>query len=103
MSNCSKWMDIDDIEHKWSQGGVTITYEQAKALGAGSMIVRFLDETLKCRVLCVFTLRAHIFFEEPTKAEVFLATVPLTKQELTNKVFNNCCSELMSQSFNNSV
>lgn len=41
MSNCSKWMDIDDIEHKWSQGGVAITHEQAKALGAGSMIVRF--------------------------------------------------------------
>ena len=40
MSNVTPWLEMKDLEVVWSKGGVEITEEQAKAMGAGDLVVR---------------------------------------------------------------
>ena len=40
MTNVTPWSELKDLDVVWSKGGTAISEEQAKAMGAGDLILR---------------------------------------------------------------
>ena len=40
MSNVTPWSELKDMDVTWQKGGVAISEEQAKAMGAGDLVLR---------------------------------------------------------------
>ena len=40
MTNITPWSELKDLDVVWSKGGTAISEEQAKAMGAGDLVLR---------------------------------------------------------------